>query len=77
MAKYFGSTSAAKVYPKDAVKPTVGIEMDKTQALKMRKALTAFINDPETKGKRLIVTAYKNRMTAAGNVPMTFIAGKK
>jgi len=77
MAKYFGGASAAKVYPKNTVKQTVGIEVDKTQALKMRKALTLFINDPETTGKRLIISAYKNRKTAAGNVPMTFVAGKK
>ena len=76
MAKYFGSTSAAKVYPKRTVKQTVGIEFDKPQALKMRRALTAYINDPETAGKRLIMTAYKSRKTAAGNTPVTFIAGK-
>ena len=76
MAKYFGGAKAAKVYPKKTVKTTVGMEFDKTQALKMRKALTMFINDPETSGKRLIMTAYKGRKTKDGDTPVTFIVGK-
>lgn len=77
MAKYFGSSSATKVYPKKMRRATVGIEMDKTQAVKMVKAIMGYLVSPDSDSKRLIITAYRKKAgKKTGNVPMTFIAGK-
>lgn len=77
MVKYFGSSSATKVYPKRMRTATVGIEMDKMQATRMAKAIMGYLISPDSDSKRLIITAYKkNTGKKSGNVPMTFIAGK-
>jgi hypothetical protein len=64
------------VYPKKIAKSTVGIELDKHQAIKVMAALASYIAAPASDSQRLIMTAYKRNATKAGNVPISFISGK-
>jgi hypothetical protein len=76
MAKYFGGAKATKVYPKRIQKASVGIELDKGQALDVMLALAAYLKSAESSNKRLIMTAFKSKINKKGEVPLTFIAGK-
>jgi len=76
MAKYFGGAKATKVYPKRTKKMSFGIELDKSQAYDAMLAIASYLKSDESNDKRLIITAYKSKITKAGMVPMTFIAGK-
>ena len=77
MAKYFGNSSASKVYPKRMRRATVGIELDKAQATRVVAAIANYLASPDSDSKRLIMTAYKkNTGKKSGNVPLSFIAGK-
>lgn len=76
MAKYFGGAKATKVYPKRIRKASIGIELNKKQALDVMLAFAAYLKSPESDSKRLIMTAFKSKTTKKGEVPLTFIAGK-
>lgn len=77
MASYFGNSSATKVYPKRMRRATIGIELDRKQAIRVAAAIIKYLASTDSDSKRLIMTAYKKDTgKKSGNVPLSFIAGK-
>jgi hypothetical protein len=76
MAIYFGRTTARKVYPRKIDKLSVGIELEKEQAMDTMLAIAAYLKSPESEKTQLIITAHKSKEKDNGETPMTFIAGK-
>jgi hypothetical protein len=76
MAIYFGRTTARKVYPRKIDKQSVGIELEREQALNTMLAIASYLTAPESHKTPLIITAHKSKEKEDGATPMTFIAGK-